>query len=138
MLRRRTRHPNELIESWLGENFRLDGGELSFPGCLRVDGVVDKAILRGPTLVVCEGARVSGRIEVDRLVIRGVVEADAIVTQSVVVAKDAVFRGTLHLMSPELQLEEGGVFQAKVRMGSAPAESDQAATPLTMPQPQAV
>lgn len=107
---------NEGVITWLGEEIRLERGRLDFEGSLRVDGEVVEGHLHGPTLIVSEQARISGSIDVERLIVYGHVDASAKVSESALIAKGGEFNGELTLVDPVLTLEEGGRFHGQVRM----------------------
>ncbi len=107
----------EAINAWLGEEVRLSGGTLRFAGCLRVDGRLGGVTLEGGVLVVGEQASVSGRLDVDELIVFGTVDATAHVRTAVRIAAGGLFRGELHLERPALRVEDGGRFQARVTAG---------------------
>lgn len=113
----------EPINAWLGREIRLEGGELRFEGCLRIDGSIVSGSLAGPSLVVGEQASVSGRLDVGRLTVYGRVEAEAVVAEEVFIAPDGEFRGDLRLRTPQLTVEDGGTLQASVHV-QEPAASD--------------
>ncbi|MDQ7007470.1 MAG: polymer-forming cytoskeletal protein [Acidobacteriota bacterium] len=119
----------EAINAWLGEEVRLAGGVLRFAGCLRVDGRLNGVTLEGGVLVVGEGASVSGRLEVDELIVFGTVDATALVRKSVRIAAGGQFRGEMQLQRPALQVEEGGRFQARVGTGAEASSRSPASLP---------
>ncbi|HHC71522.1 MAG TPA: polymer-forming cytoskeletal protein [Thiotrichales bacterium] len=110
----------EAINAWLGEEVRLSGGVLHFAGCLRIDGRLSGVTLEGGVLVVGEQASVSGRLEVDELIVFGVVDAVARVRNVVRIAAGGLFRGEMQLLRPGLRVEEGGRFQARVSAAEPP------------------
>jgi cytoskeletal protein CcmA (bactofilin family) len=111
----------EPINAWLGREIRLEGGELHFDGCLRLDGEVLAGSLSGPSLVVGEGARVSGRLEVRRLTVYGQVEAEARVSEEVWVAPDGALHGDLTLGTSRVTIEDGATLEARVHVQQAAA-----------------
>lgn len=113
----------EPINAWLGREIRLDGGELRFDGCLRLDGEVVAGSLAGPSLVVGEQGRVSGRLEVRRLTVYGKVDAEATVADEVFVAPEGVLHGDLRLRGSRLTAEEGAELEAQVRV-TPPSNED--------------
>ena len=122
----RSEERGEPINAWLGREIRLEGGELRFEGCLRIDGAIVSGSLTGPSLVVGEQATVSGRLDVGRLTVYGRVDAEAVVAEEVFIAPAGEFHGDLRLRTPQLTVEDGGTLQASVRLHeppSAPAET---------------
>jgi cytoskeletal protein CcmA (bactofilin family) len=116
----RSSERSEPINAWLGREIRLEGGELSFEGCLRIDGAIVSGSLTGPSLVVGEEASVSGRLEVGRLTVYGRVDAEALVADEVLIAPAGEFRGDLRLRTPQLTVEDGGTLNASVRVQDPP------------------
>lgn len=116
MPRRAAREP---INAWLGDEIRLEKGHLTFEGSLRIDGTIVDGRLSGPVLIVGQGARVSGRIHVRSLIIYGRVNARAHVAETAVIAPGGHFAGEMVLERPTLTVEDGGVFQGRVRMVSS-------------------
>jgi len=118
-----TRGPGDAasLAAWLGEAARLEGGTIRFEGTLRIDGLVTDGTLCGPALVIGEGARVGGRLEVERLEVYGRFDGEARVAESVVVAPGGTFGGELTLSRPALSVAEGGEFRGRVRMATPAA-----------------
>lgn len=104
------------LAAWLGEDIRLDGGTLRFAGSLRIDGQVIDGHFAGPSLVVGEGARISGRVDVERLEVYGKLDGHARVGESAIIARGGTFSGEMSLRSPSLTVHEGGEFRGRVRM----------------------
>ncbi|GAB4371959.1 MAG: hypothetical protein Kow0062_07970 [Acidobacteriota bacterium] len=112
------------LSAWLGDEARLEGGTLRFDGTLRIDGSIADGTLVGPMLVIGEGAKITGRLEVERLEVYGRFDGEAQVDESVVVAPGGTFGGTLTLGRPALSVAEGGEFRGRVKMATpAPAAS---------------
>lgn len=109
----------EPINAWLGEEIRLEKGRLVFQGSLRVDGTITDGRLTGPVLIVGQGGKITGQIQVQSLVVYGRVDARAHVVESVTIAPGGVFSGELVLERPVLTVEDGGRFQGRVRMASS-------------------
>lgn len=109
------------IDAWLGTESRLLGGKLEFKGCLRIDGEAGGTEILGASLVVGEGARVSGHLDVEQLTVLGRFEGTARVGEAAVIAKGGRFTGEIILKKPVLSVQEGGSFQGKVRLADAPA-----------------
>ena len=120
------RSGREAISAWLGDEIRLEKGQLSFEGALRIDGTIVDGKLSGPVLIVGQGARVSGQIKVRSLVVYGRVNARAHVAESAVIAPGGFFAGEMVLERPTLTVEDGGVFQGRVRMVSSVGKAKRA------------
>lgn len=108
--------PREPIKAWLGDEIQLEKGRLTFDGGLQIDGTVVDGRLAGPLLIVGPAARVTGRISVRSLIVYGRVHARAHVAESAVIAPGGHFTGEMVLERPTLTVEDGGVFQGRVRM----------------------
>ena len=89
-------------------------GRLAFGGEVRIDGHFEGEIVSSGTLVVGRQARVSGRIEVARLVCDGLVAADVAASGSVTVHACGWLNGTLR--TPTLSVAEGGRVDGPVSM----------------------
>ncbi|MHC1791508.1 bactofilin family protein [Solidesulfovibrio sp.] len=92
-------------------------GRLTFGGVVRIDGEFDGEILSSGTLVVGSQARVTGRIEVGRLVCDGFVSAEVSAATSVAIHARGRLSGSVY--TPSLTVDEGGRLDGAVRMGEA-------------------
>jgi cytoskeletal protein CcmA (bactofilin family) len=107
------------INAFLGVGTSYQG-RLRFHGIVRIDGEFDGEIVSDGTLMVGKDARVSGSLQVGRLLCGGVVEAEVAASGKVVLHKGGVFRGELR--TPALVVEDGAKIEGRVSMG--PNEAD--------------
>lgn len=103
------------LAGWFGAEVRFEAGRLEFSGSLRIDGEVVDAALTGPSLTIGPDARVSGRVEVERLEVAGRFEGRASVSDRALVQAGGELRGELLLDGPGLEVEDGGRLHARVR-----------------------
>jgi len=92
-------------------------GRLAFEGVVRIDGVFEGEIASSGSLVVGKNARISGRIDVGRLVCGGEVAAE--VTAAAMVTVHATGRLTGSVATPSLVVEEGGSLDGRIVMAGA-------------------
>jgi cytoskeletal protein CcmA (bactofilin family) len=92
-------------------------GIVAFRGSARIDGEVLGPVEGTGQLELGEDARVEGRVEVDELVSRGLVEGDVSARSRACLETGATLRGTL--TSPRLAVANGAVIQGRCSTGSA-------------------
>ncbi|EHJ48716.1 protein of unknown function DUF583 [Solidesulfovibrio carbinoliphilus subsp. oakridgensis] len=102
-------------------------GRLAFEGVVRIDGAFEGEITSPGSLVVGKNARISGRIDVGRLVCGGVVAAE--VTAAAMVTVHATGRLTGSVTTPSLVVEEGGSLDGQVVMAGG---GEAGATPAAL------
>ncbi len=115
------------VGGMLGEGVRAEG-TLEFTQTFRVDGEFKGTILRSDRLVVGEKGKVSGELDVNALVVFGVVEGTLRVKGSLEIHPKGRIQGEVHLASPALTVLEGGVLEGTVTMDKG-AAGDVAALP---------
>ena len=91
-------------------------GVLTFWGLARVEGSLRGEVVAEGTLVVGPEANVRARIEVDVLVVEGLVEGEVLARQRVEVR--ATGRIIAALRTPRLVLDEGGRIEGRIEMGT--------------------
>ncbi|HEM45517.1 MAG TPA: polymer-forming cytoskeletal protein [Alphaproteobacteria bacterium] len=91
-------------------------GVVAFRGRARIDGEVVGPVEGTGQLELGEGARVEGRVDVDELVSRGLVEGDVSARHRACLEAGATLRGTL--TSPRLAVANGAVIQGRCSTGS--------------------
>ena len=100
-----------------GTNFK---GELRFSGIVRIDGIFEGKVFTDGTLVVGETGVVKGEIYVGELLSSGVVEGTIRATRSMDIAGEGRLFGKVS--SPSLNVAEGVVVEAQLRVGAADPE----------------
>jgi cytoskeletal protein CcmA (bactofilin family) len=89
-------------------------GKLTFQGTLRIGGSFKGQIFTPDTLIIGEGAKVTGEIDAGIVIISGEVNANIKARHRVEVHAPAVFRGSI--VTPSLQVEEGVIFEGSSKM----------------------
>jgi len=104
-------------------------GKLAFEGTVQVQGVFVGDIRSKDTLVVGEGGRVQGRVDVGTLVVHGEVAGEVRARELVEMHPPARVRGTVQ--TPVLVVDRGVVFEGSTRMENldAPAKEQSAPPP---------
>ena len=104
------------ITTLLGKDSHFDG-KLTFEGAVRVDGSFTGEIRSKGTLVVGNGSRVEGDVEVATCVIEGQFTGHLRAYESVEIHAPARVKGTVN--TPVLQVEKGVLLDGKCVMGEA-------------------
>jgi len=91
-------------------------GIVSFWGLARIEGRLRGEVVADGTLQVGPEADVHARIEVDVLVVAGLVEGDVVARERVEVL--ATGRITADVRTPSLVLAEGGRIEGRLEMGT--------------------
>ncbi len=100
--------PEALIKA--GHRFE---GLLSFRGEAQVDGIFRGGIVATGTLRLGETARVKARVEVDELIVAGILDGDVTARRRIELRSSA--RVTGELFTPRLVLEDGCVLRGRCR-----------------------
>jgi len=101
------------IKAFLGEGTDFKG-ILTFEGTVRVDGKLEGEIYTKDTLVVGESAVVAAEINVDTIVISGVVKGNITATGKIEVHRPGKLYG--NVKTPSLFIEEGVIFEGNCSM----------------------
>lgn len=100
-------------------------GLLSFWGAARVEGALAGEVASRGTLEVGPAASVTGRVEVDVLVVEGAVAGEVFARERVEVLPGAHVTATIR--TPRLAVAEGAHFEGRLDMVKAPAAGAPAA-----------
>jgi len=97
MRKRETTHANidnQHIDTLIGVHSVITG-ELSFEGAVRVDGCFKGNIhsSKGGTLIVSEGAKITGEVDVPSLVLHGTIEGDVRASENLKVGATGCLNG---------------------------------------------
>jgi cytoskeletal protein CcmA (bactofilin family) len=107
--------PTSELTALLGRGTRFEG-KLHFEGRVRIDGAFSGEILSEDTLVIGEGAVVTGEIFAGTVIIRGgKVHANVKATRSIELHVPAEVSGNLR--APEIFLDKGVHFSGNCSMG---------------------
>ena len=106
---------SEEINVFLGKNSVFEG-KMTFEGVFRVDGKVEGEIFRSGTLIMSETAVIKGKVEVDALILNGIVEGEVNAKERVEIHSRGKLYGTI--LTPILIIEDGGILEGNCKMGS--------------------
>ena len=90
-------------------------GQLNFKGTVRIDCRFLGNITSDGKLILGKEANLEGVVTVKELVVHGVLNGEAIVTNRTILHQDAKVSGTLSTAT--LVMEEGALLQGELRMG---------------------
>jgi len=109
----------------VGAGARFEG-LLSFWGTARVEGTIEGEVASRGTLEVGPAASVTGRVEVDVLIVEGSVAGEVFARERVEVLPGANVTATIR--TPRLAVAEGAHFEGKLDMVRAGGAGDSAAS----------
>jgi cytoskeletal protein CcmA (bactofilin family) len=109
----------EEISVFLGKNCVFEG-KMTFEGVFRLDGKVEGEIFRSGTLIISETAVIKGKVEVDVLILNGMVEGEVVAKERVEVRSKGKLYGTV--FTPVLVIQDGGILEGNCKMGSNPED----------------
>ncbi len=105
--------PSEEISAFLGKETVFEG-KMTFEGIFRLEGRFEGEIFKSGTLIVGETAVVRGKVEVNTLIINGLVEGEIYVKDRLEIhAKGKAFGS---LFTPILIVNEGGILEGQCKM----------------------
>jgi cytoskeletal protein CcmA (bactofilin family) len=105
----------EEINVFLGKNCFFEG-KMTFEGVFRLDGKVEGEIFRSGTLIMSETAVIKGKVEVDALILNGMVEGEVNAKERVEIHTKGKLYGTV--FTPTLVIQDGGILEGNCKMGS--------------------
>ena len=108
------------VGGMLGDGVRIEG-TMEFTQTFRVDGEFKGKIVRSDRLVVGEKGKVSGEVEVNSLVVYGIVEGKISVKGAMEVQPKGRVRGDVSLANAALTVIEGGVMEGTIVMSKGAA-----------------
>jgi cytoskeletal protein CcmA (bactofilin family) len=106
---------SEDINVFLGKNCRFEG-KMTFEGLFRLDGKVEGEIFRSGTLIMSETAFIKGKVEVDALILNGMVEGEVNAKERVEIHSKGKLYGTV--FTPTLVIQDSGILEGNCKMGS--------------------
>ena len=95
-------------------------GKLCFQGTVRISGTFRGEIYTPDTLIIGEGARVSGQIDAGTVIISGEVTGSVRAKHRVEIHQPAIFRGDI--FTPSLKVDEGVIFEGSSKMVHSPSQ----------------
>jgi len=118
MLRKRdnttstTNNDHQQIDTLIGAHSVITG-ELSFEGAVRIDGQFEGNIhsSKGGTLIVSEGAKISGEVNVPSLVLHGIIEGNVRASDSLQLGETGCLNGDLEYSV--MSLAEGSAINGR-------------------------
>jgi cytoskeletal protein CcmA (bactofilin family) len=114
--RRGNKPSPEAIISIIGPGMNVVG-DCETEGSIRIEGSITGSVRAGKAVVVGEGAWVKGDISTQDAVVSGKVTGTIVAASRLEVKATSQIEGDVHAC--RLQLEEGGVLNGTVNMGSA-------------------
>jgi len=111
----------ETIHTILGPESSFEGKLVFNGGRVRVDGNFKGEIKTSSTLIVGESARVEANLDVGSIIVTGDVIGDITAKNSVSVERPGKIKGTI--VTPELMIEKGVIFEGSCRMEQASLDS---------------
>ena len=118
--------PDE-ISAFLGKETVFEG-KMTFQGVFRLDGKFEGEIFDSGTLIIGESAAIKGKIEVNTIIIHGLVEGEVSVKSRTEITSTGRFYG--NLSTPVLMVTEGGIFDGQCRMEDIKSREEASHLPL--------
>ncbi len=98
-------------------------GKMTSEGIFRLDGKVEGEIFHSGTLIIGETAVIKGKLEVNALILDGIVEGEVTAKERVEIDSRGKLYGTI--FTPIFVIQDGGIFEGNCRMRTKlDAESD--------------
>ncbi|MEO8604437.1 MAG: polymer-forming cytoskeletal protein [bacterium] len=104
------------VQAHLGQGSRIEG-KLTFDGSVRVDGQVEGEISAQDSVIIGEGAEVTGQIVANTIIVQGRVTGDLTARKRIELKAPASLAGNVN--TPSLVIHEGVVFEGHCSMGGA-------------------
>ena len=102
------------INVFLGKDSAFNG-KIASEGIFRLDGKTEGEILHSGTLIIGETAVIKGKVEVNTLIINGMVEGEVAAKARLEIHSKGKLYGTIS--TPILVVQDGGFFDGNCRMG---------------------
>jgi len=141
MLRKRdnttatTNNDHQQIDTLIGAHSVITG-ELSFEGAVRIDGRFEGNIRssKGGTLIVSEGAKISGEVDVPSLILHGIIEGNVRASDSLKLGETGCLNGDLEYSV--MSLAEGSAINGRCsRITDKTSNTHKTAPQTTKPTP---
>lgn len=101
------------IIAFLGKE-TLFRGYLQFEGTVRIDGILEGEIHSNNTLIVGDGAVITGTVNVGRIVCGGTINGKVLAQEAIQFVKPSNIKG--EIKTPVLMIEEGVIFNGTCEM----------------------
>lgn len=125
-------YTGEDIHTILGPESSFEGKLVFGGGRVRVDGNFKGEIKTESTLIIGESARMEASVDVGSIIIMGEIIGDVTAKHSVAIEKPGKVKGTI--VTPELMIEKGVIFEGSCRMEQASLDSS-SGTKVTLLSP---
>ena len=89
-------------------------GKMTSEGIFRLDGKVEGEIYHSGTLIIGETAVIKGKLEVNALILDGIVEGEVTAKERVEIDSRGKLYGTI--LTPIFVIQDGGIFQGNCKM----------------------
>jgi cytoskeletal protein CcmA (bactofilin family) len=89
-------------------------GKMTSEGIFHLDGKVEGEIFHSGTLIIGETAVIKGKLEVNALILDGILEGEVTAKERVEIDSRGKLYGTI--LTPIFVIQDGGVFQGNCRM----------------------
>ena len=141
MLRKRdnttttTNNDHQQIDTLIGAHSVITG-ELSFEGAVRIDGRFEGNIRssKGGTLIVSEGAKISGEVDVPSLVLHGIIEGNVRASENLKLGETGCLKGDLEYNV--MSLAEGSAINGRCsRITDKPSNTNNTTSKATKTTP---
>ena len=110
------------LGAFLGNGSKVVG-HLTFSGPVEVDGQIEGEITAQDKLTIGESAFVKGTVQGGEILVKGTVQGDLIATKRLTLKKPAKVTG--NISTPNLNIEEGVLFDGKCSMGGTSVSKGQ-------------
>lgn len=122
----RLQEPGAEVVTLLGRDATFEG-VLAFRGDVRIEGRVKGDVLAHGTLRIESGGSVEGRVEVDELIVSGVLSGEVVARHRVELRSTARVHATVR--TPSLALADGCLLDGRCAAGATPS-----VTPESLPK----
>lgn len=102
---------------YLGKSSFFEG-RLTLEGVFRLDGKVQGEIFHKGTMIMSETAVVKGKIEVNALILNGMIQGEVNAKERIEIHSQGRLFGSIS--TPVLVIQDGGVFEGNCKMGKKP------------------
>lgn len=109
---------NTSLDAFLGKGTKIVGN-LTFTGPVEIDGHIEGEVNSQDKLTVGEAATVNAKINGAEILVKGTVNGDITASKKLTLKKPAKVRG--NIITSNLSIEEGVIFEGKCTMGSTGA-----------------
>jgi cytoskeletal protein CcmA (bactofilin family) len=113
---------SEEIKAFFGKDSVFEG-KMTFQGLFQLDGTFEGEISGDGTLILGETAIVRGKLGINTIIVKGLVEGEVHAHGRVEIYSTGKVYGTL--LSPKLKVNEGGILEGQCEMDGKPRKTDE-------------